>query len=235
MIEAIAFCPQAPVVVPDLAAGAAAELAELRTACTATITQVAAGGRQIVLLGAANASAYYPASSRGSLAAFGVPLEVQLGEPTGAGEPDLPPALTVGAWLVEAALGPGSGTVGIAVGPDFATSRAAADLRELVDAREIALVVAADGTARRSLTAPGYLDERAASYDDAIVQALRTGDAAALGHLDPDVGEQLLAAGVPAWRAVANLAAGQSWTAEMLYVDDPYGVAYLVAAWTRRA
>jgi hypothetical protein len=211
VIEAIAFCPQAPVVVPDLAAGAAAELAELRTACTATITHVAAGGRQIVLLGAANASAYYPASSRGSLAAFGVPLEVQLGEPTGAGEPDLPPALTVGAWLVEAALGPGSGTVGIA------------------------LIVAADGTARRSLTAPGYLDERAASYDDAIVQALRTGDAAALGHLDPDLGEQLLAAGVPAWRAVANLAAGQSWTAEMLYVDDPYGVAYLVAAWTRRA
>jgi hypothetical protein len=31
------------------------------------------------------------------------------------------------------------------------------------------------------------------------------------------------------------LAAGQSWTAEMLYLDDPYGVAYLVAAWTRRA
>ena len=54
-----------------------------------------------------------------------------------------------------------------------------------------------DGSARRTVKAPGYLDPAAEPFDARVATALAAGDAGALAGLDPAEGERLLAAGVP--------------------------------------
>ena len=54
---------------------------------------------------------------------------------------------------------------------------------------------------------------------------------AALRELDPALGADLLAAGVPAWRAVGRALAGRRYEADLLYDAAPYGVGYFVAIW----
>lgn len=64
--------------------------------------------------------------------------------------------------------------------------------------RDTTLLVVADGSARRTEKAPGHLDERAASVDDAIVSAIRDSASGGLGHLlelDPELCADLLVAG----------------------------------------
>ena len=230
MISAAAFCPQAPLLVPEVAAGAAAELAELRTLCRAVIT-TACAGRQPVLLGPGLVSRSHSPLARGTLAGFGVPGEIHLGSPSCGGALELPPALTVGAWLVRDALGPRSAARGFSIGPDFASSRAATELLELAETTDLALVVLADGSARRSTTAPGYLDERAAGFDAGVAAALASGDGTRLELLDAELGAQLLAGGVPAWHAAGALLGGRAYRAELRYDEAPYGVGYFVALW----
>ena len=234
MISAAAFCPNPPVLVPAVACGAASELDGLRAAGIEAITRVASPQRQLVLIGAGERSLSHSPLSRGSFAPYGVALDVHLGSPGCGGSVDLPLSLTVGAWLVGQALGPRSGAVGYSVGPDFATSRAGVELLALAQDRDVALLVLGDGSARRSTAAPGYYDDRAVPFDDRVVAALRSGDAATLAGLDVDLGAQLLAAGVPAWRAAGRLLDGHDYAAEVLYAGDPYGVAYAVAVWTAR-
>jgi len=234
VISAVAFCPQPPLLVPQLAAGAAGELGALRAACAAALGRVAGDSRQLVLLGAGESSRSFSPLARGSLAGYGLPLEVHLGAPGCGGALELPPSLTIGAWLVGDVLGPRTGAVGFSVGPDFAGGRAAVELLALAESEELALLVMGDGSARRSARAPGYLDPRAVPFDDAVVAALQEGDATALAALDPILGADLLAAGVPAWRAAGGLLDGRSYDAELRYADDPYGVGYFVAIWTAR-
>jgi len=235
VISAVAFCPQPPLLVPDVASGAAAELDGLRARCRAAITGIAGAGRQLVLLGDGPQSGLHSPLARGTLAGFGVPGEIHLGAPTCGGPLDLPPSLTVGAWLVRDALGPRSGARAFSVGPDFTASRAAAELLSLVETTDVGLLVMGDGSARRSTTAPGYLDDRAADFDAAVAKALASGDAAALETSDAGLGAQLLAEGVRAWHAAAAVLPAGRFDAELLYDEAPYGVGYFVARWTARA
>jgi hypothetical protein len=234
VISAVAFCPQPPVLVPALAAGAADELAGLRAACTAAIGRLSAPGRRVVLLGVGETSRSHSPLARGSLAGYGVSLEVQLGAPGWGGALELPLSLTIGAWLVREVLGPRSGAIGFSVGPDGFGGPAAAELLALAEAEDLALLVMGDGSARRGTAAPGYLDPRAVPFDDTVIASLRAGNATALAALDPVLGEAVLASGVPAWRVAGRLLDGGSYTAEILYTGDPYGVSYVVAAWTSR-
>ena len=103
MLVAAAFCPQPPLLVPELAAGAAAELDELRAACDAAVDAVlAAGADRVVVLGSAPQACYYP-SGRGDFGPYGVPLQVCLGHPPGA-----PPAAPGAAPGPGAAAEPGA-------------------------------------------------------------------------------------------------------------------------------
>lgn len=231
VISAVAFCPQPPLLVPQLAGGAGDDLATLRDACCAAIACVAGAGRRLVLLGAAAESGTHSSPARGSLAGYGVDIDVHLGAPDGKAAFELPLSLTIGAWLVQAAQVSCSDAVGYAVGPGFAGSGAAGELATLIETHDIALLVIGDGSARRGVTAPGYLDPRAVPFDDAIAVALATGDAAALARLDPELGAAVLAAGVAPWRAAGALLTGGRYRADVLYADDPYGVAYFVATW----
>lgn len=226
-MPAIAFCPQPPLLVPQLAAGAAEELDGLRAACRQAVGRVlGTGPERVVVLGAGPVTASYGPGAAGTLAGYGVPVGASLGPPDGAG-PVLPPALTVGAWLLAEAPVPLAGqAVGLDADP--------ADVAAAVVGPGTALLVMGDGSARRSPRAPGYVDDRAAGLDAAVAAALGSGDAAALRALDPVLGADLLAAGAPAWRVAGHATAGAEVEAELLHESAPYGVGYFVATWVPR-
>jgi len=94
-----------------------------------------------------------------------------------------------------------------------------------------ALLVVADGTARRTLKAPGHLDERAEAFDAAVVEALAAGSPERLAALDPALAAELWVQGLPAWQEVATLPG--PWAGAVTYADAPYGVGYVVATWHR--
>jgi hypothetical protein len=236
VILGAAFLPNPPLLVPAVASGAAGELEPLRQASRDALLRVYGNGTgRLTVLGPADTSAMHSPVARGSLSGYGVSLDVHLGSPGCGGAVELPLSLTVGAWLVDQALGPSTGAVGVSVGPDFAASRAAVELLAMAESAPLALVVMGDGSARRSTTAPGYLDPRAGPFDAEVAAALSHGDGEALADLDEGIGAELLAAGVPAWRAAGALLAGGSYDAELLYADAPYGVGYFAAAWTASA
>ena len=214
MIEAVAFLPHPPVLVPELAQGAAPELADLRAACAAASGLVISPDRVTVLMGAGATTRAHHRDARGTLAGFGVPVEVSAGD--GSGPLDLPLALTVGCRLV-------GGGRAYSIDPD-GTPPALPD-------EPTSLVVMGDGSARRDEKAPGYLDERAAGYDAAVAAALGSGDPQRLAALDPTLGAQLLAAGAPVWQAAARLL-NRTYTGQVWYDSAPYGVGYFVATWT---
>jgi hypothetical protein len=229
VIIAAAFCPHPPLLVPAIASGASPELDDLRAACRAAITRIATPGVQLVVLGAGPSRAAHDAQARGSFAGFGVKVEVPLGsdEP---GPVELPLALTVGAWLLRDALGPGCGAIGYSIGPDGDENQSLSTWAVEPDA-DVALLVMGDGSARRSPSAPGYFDPRAEAFDAGVAVALRSGQGELL-HIDPELGADLLASGPPAWDEAAWLLEGRSFDAELLYDAAPYGVGYFVATWT---
>ena len=240
MIVGVAFCPHPPALVPDIGRGVAA-LEPVRAACAHALDALhALGPQQLIVLGPASASAVYPASAWGTLAAYGVDVSFDLG---GARDPaaTLPLSLTVGAYLLAAS--PGSDRWPLVTGRSVATGDKERDAAERVDALELsgdaaarptALLIMGDGSARRDTTAPGYVDERAVPFDDAVESALRDGDAAALAALDEDLAGQLLVGGVAAWRVAGSVLSGQDIDARAHLSTSPFGVAYFVASWRIR-
>ena len=227
-----AFCPHPPLMLPEVAGTAAAELDPIRTACGVALrAMMSATPDQLVMLGSAPTSTMHSPVARGTLAPYGVDREVHLGLPGCGGAVELPLSLTIGAWLVTSELGPRSGTLGFSVGPDFPRSKAGSELAALVQECRVGLIVMGDGSARRSIAAPGYLDERAADFDAQIEAALETGDTDALEAIPQELGAELLAAGVASWRAAAALFPSPPKSAALHYAGAPYGVGYFVASW----
>lgn len=97
--------------------------------------------------------------------------------------------------------------------------------------RADAYLVVADGTAKRSLKAPGHLDPRAEAFDAAVVEWLAAAEPAGVEALDEALAGELWVGGLPAWRAVAALPG--PWTGTVTYAQAPYGVGYVVATWLR--
>jgi hypothetical protein len=95
-----------------------------------------------------------------------------------------------------------------------------------------ALLVLADGSARRGEKAPGYVDERAFAYDQAFVTAIAQGRPEALAALDAGLATELLFQGRAALAVAAGAVAGRTPSPEILWTGDPFGVMYVVAAWS---
>ncbi|MEU9237152.1 hypothetical protein [Streptomyces subrutilus] len=235
MLVAAAVCPAPPLLVPEVAAGAAAELGDARTACSDALAVLAASRPDLlVVVGAADQDHLgpYPPGARGSFRGFGVEADVRLGEGE-EGPRLLPPSLAVGAWLLRRARWGAAPVEGLGVAQPLDTGRCLETGRELA-AREarVALLVMGDGSACRTLKAPGYLDERAAAFDAAAARALGAADTAALAALDAELAAELLAAGRAPWQVLAGAAEGAGLDGRLLYEDAPYGVGYFVAAWS---
>ena len=98
MLVVAAFCPQPPLLVPGVGAGASEELGELRGACAAAVGSLA-DVDLVVVVGAARRVGPFPEQAWGSLRPYGVPVDVG----SGPGAPSLPLSLTLGRWLLERA------------------------------------------------------------------------------------------------------------------------------------
>ncbi|MER7177039.1 class III extradiol dioxygenase subunit B-like domain-containing protein, partial [Streptomyces mesophilus] len=173
----------------------------------------------------------HPQGTTGSFAGFGVDLAVQLGSGE-AKDGELPASLAVAAWLLERAQWAGH-VEGLGVGEPLAPERCLEVGSELaVRAERVALLVMGDGSACRTLKAPGYLDERAEPFDAEAARALGSADLPALRALDAELAYELKAAGRAPWQVLAGAAEGAGLSGTLLYDEAPYGVGYLVAAWS---
>ncbi|MFI9547215.1 class III extradiol dioxygenase subunit B-like domain-containing protein [Streptomyces sp. NPDC052016] len=238
MLVAAAVCPCPPLLVPELAAGAAPELDAARAACSDALGVLAAARPdRLLVVGPTDESGrgVYPEGTRGSFQGFGVDLAVRLGRSGGepAPERELPTSLAVGAWLLERAKWSDTPVEGLGVADTLAVERCVDAGREL-GARpgRVALLVMGDGSACRSLKAPGYLDERAAPFDAEVARALGAADIAALEALDLEPARELKVSGRAPWQVLAGAAEDAGLSGALLYEDAPYGVGYVVATWS---
>ncbi|MCX4844745.1 class III extradiol dioxygenase subunit B-like domain-containing protein [Streptomyces sp. NBC_00893] len=237
MLVAAAVCPCPPLLVPEVAAGAAPELDTLRAACADALGVLAAARPDLlIVVGPADRPnrGPHPEGAGGTFRGFGVDLGVRLGRDLAtATDRQLPPSLAVGAWLLARAEWAGAPVEGLGVGEPLAADLCTGAGRDLAArADRVALLVMGDGSACRTLKAPGYLDERAEAFDAAAARALGAADPDALIALDESLAYELKAAGRAPWQVLAGAAQGAGLTGRLLYEDAPYGVGYLVAAWS---
>jgi hypothetical protein len=237
----VVVLPEPPLLVPQLATGAAVETAELRAACLAATERLGRAARRWVAVGAdpAGRRTVGP-GARGSFVGFGVDLVVGLdttGEsPAGPVDPRLPLPLLIAGWAAERA-GARVRIRGELVAPDESPAACAALGARLaaefaaVD-EPVGLLVVGDGAATHTERAPGHLDERAGPFDAAVATALRAADPAALAALDPGRAGELMVAGRAPWQVLAGATGSGRWRGELLHSSAPFGVAYHVAVWT---
>lgn len=226
MITAAALCPAPPLLARELT-GADSVLPGLREACLQAAAALLTGEPDLVaVVGAADKTAGWDPGGRLDLAAY-APM---LGRDAPASGPPLPLALGLGAGLLDQARYSGRRVLQ-SVSPDESAAQCAELGSGLAgQAGRVALLVLADGSARRGRRAPGYLDERSAPFDAEVERAIRAGDLAALLSIDPGLARELMATGRPAWQVLAGALAGVLPRTVIRYADDPFGVAYLVAS-----
>jgi hypothetical protein len=214
---AAAVLPHPPLLVPELAGGAAAELDPLRSACRAALSTVLAAADLTVLVGDGPVWGVPEPGAPGSFRPYGADVEVELPGPVAldlAGLPEpvrlttLPLSLAVAALLL-ADLDPApaslfAATVPASLGPGAAASigrtLAASAQRHASDPGAgrpgaVGVVAMGDLSACRSERAPGAFRAEAAGFDAAVGEAVRAGEPGRLLDLDPGQAVELLVAG----------------------------------------
>lgn len=227
-VVSAAVCPHPPLLVPEVAGGAAAELDDLRAACLAAIDQLA-GADSLVIVGSGPVTGTrYDASAGGSFGPYGAH-----GVTVGSGDPVLPLSLAVGAWLIDQSKAAGMPRTSLTVAVDAPPASCLELGRQLAHGPErLGLLVMGDGSPRRSEHSPVHLHPRAELFDSTVAAALELADTATLAALDPDLAAELHAAGRAPWQVLAGATATAGLQGNLGYHAAPYGVGYFVATWT---
>ncbi len=227
MLVAAAICPSPPLLARELT-GADPVVPELRQACANAVTAVLSSEPSVVaLVGTAAQARRWDSAGEVDLSAFAPPLRAVRSSPADDG---LPISLGLAGRLLDQA-----GYRGRRVLYSVAEDLTRDDCRGLGASlaglgERVALIAMADGSARRSLAAPGYLDRRSAPFDAGVEQVIRSGDLDALLGIDARLARELMATGRPVWQVLAGAARGRSAAVQVHYRDDPFGVFYLVAS-----
>ncbi len=227
MLVAAATCPAAPLLARELT-GFDPVIPELRQACLdAAAGLVASQPDLVAVVGVAQEARAWDCDARLDLGAFAPALR-----PDGVAQPgaSLPVSVGLGGMFLDQAGFAGRRVLRTVTEASPADHCAALGEGLAALDERVALLVMADGSARRTLKAPGYLDERSMPFDAEVERALRAGDLKDLMAIDPDLARDLMATGRPAWQVLAGAAREQSMASQIRYRDDPFGVFYLVAS-----
>jgi hypothetical protein len=238
-VVSAAVCPHPPLLVPEVASGAAPELDDLRAACLFAIDHLSAADR-LLIVGSRPADTAsktaarsdfampYDGSAGGSFRAYGAP-----GVRVGTGDAVLPLSLAMGGWLVEQSKVAGLSRSYLAVPADASPARCLELGRDIAEGNDrVGLLVMGDGSARRSEHSPVHLHPRAEIFDTTVADAFAHADSAVLAALDPDLAAELQAAGRAPWQVLAGALEASGLSGNLQYHAAPYGVGYFVAAFT---
>ncbi len=227
MLSAIAIIPSAPVLVPQLAGAAAAEVADLTVAVLAAAATLPA---RWTVIGAGRTDAVLGPHTVGTFAGFGADVRVQLSPRAHAKVPaELPVCALLAAWVRGRARPEAAAEVRV-YRTDHDVDTALARGRHLRAETDrlpdpIGVLVVADGANTLTPAAPGGYDPGNAEAQLALDDALADGDLAALARLP----QQIL--GRVAFQVLAGLAEPGPRSAKELYRGAPYGVGYFAGAW----
>ena len=241
-VVSAAVCPHPPLLVPEVATGAAPELDDLRAACLAAIDALSTAA-SVLVFGAAPApppastaspdarsgvASTYPTAAGGSFGAYGAP-----GVRIGSGPAVLPLSLVMGGWLLDQTKAAQLPRTYLAV-PIGASPADCLQLgQEIAEGNDrIGLLVMGDGSARRSEHSPVHLHPRAEIFDTTVANALQHRDLDVLRALDPDLAAELHAAGRAPWQVLAGALERTALTGDLTYHAAPYGVGYFVATFS---
>lgn len=228
MLSSIAIVPSAPVMVPELASGAAAEIEDLRAAAAS-----AAAGlpRRWIAVGTAPADGVHGSTCAGTFAGYGVDVRVGLSAGAVGAQPEpLPLSVLIAAWLRGVA-GPQASVEAHTYRTDHDADAALGlgrQLRAQLDAagEEVGVLVVADGANTLTPSAPGGYDPESVAVQATLDDALASGDAEALVRVPASV------VGRVPFQVLAGLTGPGPRSAKELYRGAPFGVGYFVGVWT---
>lgn len=231
MLTAIAMIPSAPLMVPELASGAAAELTELHAAVLAAARQLP---DRWVAVGVGSADEVIGADAVGTFGGYGVDVRVALAGDDLVDESAQPSRLPLGALITGWVRGQANPAVRAEVrvyseGHDgvaaLACGRALrAELDGITEA--VGVLIVADGANTLTPPAPGGYDPDSPAVQQRLDDALGAGDVGALAALPQEV------VGRVAYQVLAGLAEPSPSAARELFRGAPYGVGYFVGTWT---
>jgi hypothetical protein len=228
VLSAIAIVPSAPVLVPELAGAAAAEVSDLSAAVLAAAALLPA---RWVVIGTGHDDDVLGPASTGTFAGYGADLPVRLSpdEPDDAPTAELPVCALLAAWVRGQAAPQATAQIRLYASDHDADTALArgGQLRAEIDElpAPIGVLVVADGANTLTPAAPGGHDAGNAPAQQALDDALASGDVAALARLP----EPIL--GRVAFQVLAGLAEPGPRSAKELYRGAPYGVGYFVGVW----
>jgi hypothetical protein len=226
VLGAIAIIPSAPVMVPELAGVAAAELVDLREA---VFEAAASLPTRWVAIGVGTTDAVVGPDGGGTFAGYGIDKRISLSPETGSQPVELPLCALIAGW-VRGQVKPDAAVEVRVFADDLDVDTATLLGRRLcaeieAAADSIGVLVVADGAHTLTAPAPGGYDPDAIPLQAALDDALAHGDAAALAGL-PDA-----IVGRVAYQVLAGLCEPGPRSAKELYRGAPYGVGYFAGVW----
>jgi hypothetical protein len=226
VLSTIAIIPSAPVMVPELAGAAAAEVADLREAVCAAAASLP---MRWIAVGVGAADGVVGSERVGTFGGYGVDVRVTLSPEAAHAPAEFPLCALITGW-VRAQVKP-EARAEVRVYADDRDADAALDhgrrLRAEIDAATdpVGVLVVADGAHTLTAGAPGGYDPDSIPAQVALDDALAHGDAAALTRL-PNA-----SVGRVAYQVLAGLTGVAPRSAKELYRGAPYGVGYFVGVW----
>lgn len=227
MLSAIAIVPSAPVLVPELAGAAAAEVRDLAAAVVAAAALLPS---RWVVIGVGDRDDVLGPDGVGTFAGFGADVRVRLcpGD-DGATPAPFPLCALVAGWVRGKVRPDARAQVRVYRGDqpaDTALTHGRRLRAELDGTPEpVGVLVVADGANTLTPPAPGGYHPDDAEAQRAVDDALAGGDVGALARLPPPI------LGRVAFGVLAGLAGPGPRAAKELYRGAPFGVGYFVGAW----
>jgi hypothetical protein len=226
VLSAIAIVPSAPVLVPELAGAAAAEVADLASAVVAAAAPLPPSW---IVVGTGPSDDVLGPNTAGTFAGFGADVRVRLAPQAPVEPVELPLCALIGGWVRAQARPEAAAQVRVYAGdhdPDAALHRGR-QLRAEIDRipGPVGVLVVADGANTLTPSAPGGYDPGNADAQLALDDALATGDVAALARVPAQI------VGRVAFQVLAGLSEPAPRSAKELYRGAPYGVGYFAGIW----